>query len=164
MLHITEAQPNEFNLIQYIVDETWPVTYGEILSKEQVDYMISLFYSLEALNKNVKDGHHFYFVKEDDTALGFIGIEHHYKGNPVTRIHKIYILPETQGKGIGKLLIDKAEALAKENHSEKLSLNVNRFNPAVGFYEKLGFETVGSEDIEIGNGYLMEDFMMEKPL
>lgn len=161
---ITEVQPNEFHLIQYIVDRTWPVAYGEILSKAQLDYMIALFYSLEALNKNVENGHQFYFAKENGVVLGFLGIEHHYKGNPVTRIHKIYMLPESQGKGVGKLLIEKASELAKENHSEKLSLNVNRFNPAIHFYEKLGFENIGSEDVEIGNGYLMEDFMMEKKL
>ncbi|WP_298152611.1 GNAT family N-acetyltransferase [Flavobacterium sp.] len=164
MIHITKAQANEFNIIQYIVNETWPVAYGRILSKAQLDYMIALFYSLEMLNENVKNGHHFYFAKEDDTVLGFLGIEHNYKGNPVTRIHKIYMLPESQGKGIGKLLIDKAAQLAEENQSEKLSLNVNRFNPAKGFYEKLGFENVGSEDVAIGNGYLMEDYMMEKKI
>ncbi|AWI25991.1 GNAT family N-acetyltransferase [Flavobacterium pallidum] len=163
-MHITEAQPNEFNLIQYIVDKTWPVAYGEILSKAQLDYMIALFYSLEALNKNVENGHRFYFAKDDDAVLGFLGIEHHYKGNPVTRIHKIYMLPESQGKGVGKLLIEKAAELAKENQSEKLSLNVNRYNPAIHFYEKLGFENMGSEDVAIGNGYLMEDYMMEKQL
>ncbi|AWA31446.1 GNAT family N-acetyltransferase [Flavobacterium magnum] len=163
-MHITEAQANEFNLIQYIVDKTWPVAYGKILSKAQLDYMIALFYSLETLNRNLESGHRFYFAKEGGTVLGFLGIEHRYKGNPVTRIHKIYMLPEAQGKGVGKQFIGFAEDLASKSGSEKLSLNVNRYNPAIGFYERLGFENVGSEDVEIGNGYLMEDYIMEKSL
>ena len=84
-----------------------------------------------------------------------------YQNKKVTRIHKIYILPEAQGKGVGKLLIEKVVALAKENQSEVISLNVNKFNKAVSFYKKIGFEIVAEEDLDIGNGYLMEDYKME---
>jgi ribosomal protein S18 acetylase RimI-like enzyme len=81
-----------------------------------------------------------------------------------TRLHKIYLLPETQGKGLGKLLLDKIMALAKENHSDTLSLNVNRFNKAVAFYKKIGFEIIQEIDVELEFGYLMEDFIMVKKL
>lgn len=74
------------------------------------------------------------------------------------------MLPEAQGKGIGKILIDGISAIAKINDSDVLTLNVNRSNKALGFYEKLGFEIVGEEDIELDHGYLMEDFIMEKRL
>ena len=164
MITIVEAQPNEYNLIQHIVYTTWPIAYGEILSKEQLDYMLAKFYSIEALNKNVQDGHCFLLAKEGDDTLGFIGYENAYTNLPITKIHKIYILPETQGKGIGKLLIDTVQEFAKANHSDKLSLNVNRFNLARNFYAKLGFEITKSEDIAIGNGYLMEDYVMEKAI
>ena len=73
-------------------------------------------------------------------------------------------MPETQGKGIGKLLIDHVEVLAVANESETLSLNVNRFNKAQFFYKKLGFEIVAEEDVPLDHGYLMEDFIMEKSL
>ena len=85
-----------------------------------------------------------------------------YKNKAVTRIHKIYILPESQGKGIGRLLIDEIQKLAQKNNSVLLSLNVNRFNKALSFYQKTGFEIVAEENIAIGNGYLMEDYKMEK--
>lgn len=164
MLTVTEAKPEEYNIIQQIVHITWPIAYGEILSKTQLDYMLALFYSLEALQNNVKNGHHFFFAKEDDKVLGFMGIEHNYNNDKATKIHKIYILPEAQGKGVGKLLIQKAEEQAKLNNLNKLSLNVNRQNKAQAFYRKLGFEIIAQEDIEIGEGYLMEDFIMEKAI
>jgi len=164
MIRIIEVQSNEYNLIQHIVYTTWPIAYGEILSKEQLDYMLGKFYTIKALNKNVEDGHRFLFAKEGDDTLGFIGYENNYNGLAATKIHKIYILPDTQGKGIGKLLIDRVTEIAKEDQSVKLSLNVNRYNTAQAFYRKLGFEIVLSEDIAIGNGYLMEDYVMEKAI
>ena len=165
MIKISEATINDIKLIQNIVQITWPITYGEILSKEQLSYMLDLFYSTEALTEQYdKKEQLFYMIYEDETNIGFIGIEHHYKGKTITKIHKIYLLPETQGKGIGKKVIDEIGKLALENNSTILSLNVNRFNSALGFYKKIGFEVVDEVNIEIGNGYLMEDYVMEKKI
>jgi len=165
MITISEAKISDIKLIQNIVHITWPITYGEILSKEQLDYMLSLFYSDEALTDQYnKKEQLFYMIYEDETNLGFIGIEHNYSGKPATKIHKIYLLPETQGKGIGKKVIDEIANLALENNSTALILNVNRFNSALGFYKKIGFEVVDEVNIDIGEGYLMEDYVMSKRL
>lgn len=165
MITISEAGLKDIKVIQAIAHTTWPITYGEILSKEQLDYMLDMIYSDEALTAHLhKKEQLFYLIAEEETTLGFIGIEHQYKEEPTTRIHKIYLLPETQGKGIGKKVIEEIEKLALENKSKALSLNVNRFNSALGFYQKIGFEIVDEVNIEIGNGYLMEDYVMEKRL
>lgn len=165
MIIITAATINDIKQIQNIVNITWPITYGEILSKEQLDYMLNLFYSTEALSEQYnKKIQLFYMIDEDETNIGFIGIEHNYNGEAITKIHKIYLLPETQGKGIGKKVVDEIEKLALENNSKALLLNVNRFNSALGFYKKIGFEVKEEVDIEIGNSYLMEDYVMEKKL
>ncbi|GEP50904.1 N-acetyltransferase [Flavobacterium noncentrifugens] len=162
---IVIAETNDYETIRDIAHKTWPLTYGSILSKAQLNYMLELFYSAEALQINANEkNHHFLLVKENKEALAFLSYEHQYQERPITRIHKIYILPETQGKGIGKLLIDCVEALANETKSEKLSLNVNRYNNAQFFYKKLGFEIVAEEDVKLDHGYLMEDYIMEKPL
>jgi len=165
MITITEAKISDIKQIQKIVDITWPITYGEILSKEQLEYMLGLFYSDEALSDQYnKKEQLFYLISDDEVNIGFIGIEHHYKDKAITKIHKIYLLPETQGKGIGKKVIDLIEKLALENKSKTLSLNVNRFNSALGFYKKIGFEVIDEVNIDIGNGYLMEDYVMEKKI
>ncbi|HEX8017361.1 MAG TPA: GNAT family N-acetyltransferase [Flavobacterium sp.] len=165
MITISEAKAENIKTIQEITYTTWPITYGKILSEEQLDYMLDLFYSDKALNNQLdKKEQLFYMISEDETTLGFIGIEHHYKNEPVTRIHKIYLLPETQGKGIGKKVIVEIQKLALENNSSSLSLNVNRFNSALSFYKKIGFEVIDEVNIDIGNGYLMEDYVMEKKL
>ena len=165
MATITKATSSDYKTIQEIAYQTWPDTYGAILSKEQLDFMLDAFYSEAALNDNVvSKGHHFLLAKEDDIVLGFASFEHNYQENNRTRIHKIYVLPQTQGKGIGNTLIGHIEKLAIENYSAALSLNVNRFNKAYTFYQKKGFEVIEEVDIEIGHGYLMEDYVMEKRL
>lgn len=165
MITISEATVKDIKTIQKITYKTWPVTYGKILSKGQLDYMLDLFYSDKALiNQFEKKEQLFYLISEDEAALGFIGIEHNYKNETVTKIHKIYLLPETQGKGIGKKAIEQIEKMALENHSTALSLNVNRFNSALSFYKKIGFEVINEVNIDIGNGYFMEDYILEKSL
>ena len=165
MISIIPATTNDYKTIQNIALQTWPIAYGEILSKAQLDYMLDAFYNEEALKDSVANkGHHFILAKEGEGILGFASYEHHYNQKQQTKIHKIYILPQTQGKGIGKKLIDYVEKVAKENDSTALSLNVNRFNKALHFYQKLGFEIVEEVNIELEHGYLMEDYVMEKKL
>jgi len=165
MITISEAAIGDIKQIQNIVNITWPITYGEILSKEQLDYMLDLFYSDEALTDQYnKREQLFYMIYEGETNIGFIGIEHNYNREALTKIHKIYLLPETQGKGIGKKVIDEIGKLASDNNSTALLLNVNRFNSALGFYKKIGFEVIDEVNIDIGKGYLMEDYVMKKKL
>lgn len=165
MISIIPATANDYNTIREIAIQTWPIAYGEILSKTQLDYMLGAFYNDEALNDSVVNkGHHFILAKEGELTLGFASYEHNYKEKKQTKIHKIYVLTGTQGKGIGKKLIDFVENVAKENHSTALTLNVNRFNKALHFYKKLGFEIVDEIDIELDHGYLMEDYVMERKI
>ena len=164
MIHIVKATAADLKTINTIAHKTWPLTYSEILSPEQLAYMLDAFYSDKALQENIANGHEFILAKENEMCLGFASFEHHYEDGDATRIHKIYILPETQGKGIGKLLINGIADFAKANQSHTLLLNVNRFNKALTFYQKMGFEIMQEIDIELEHGYLMEDYIIEKRL
>lgn len=156
---------DNYKAIQDIAGKTWPVTYGAILSTEQIQYMFSMMYDLEALkNQAETKNHHFIIAEEEGNFLGFASYEFDCGKEGTTKIHKIYILPETQGSGIGKKLIYYISEKAKNQNQKFLSLNVNRFNEAIHFYTKIGFEKVGEENINIGNGYLMEDYIMEKKI
>ncbi|WP_281234164.1 GNAT family N-acetyltransferase [Flavobacterium gelatinilyticum] len=165
MIKITIVSIEDIEKIQEIAHTTWPVTYGEILTAAQLNYMLEMIYSKEALLKQIENKEQlFYLISDTNSTIGFIGIEHNYKNEAVTKIHKIYLLPETQGKGYGKIVFEEIEKMASENHSKELLLNVNRFNTALNFYKKLGFEIKETVDIEIGNGYLMEDYVMGKEI
>jgi diamine N-acetyltransferase len=166
MIHTEIATtPEHFAHIQAIANKTWPATFGEILSPEQIKYMIDMMYSKAALKTQVLEKQHvFVLVKENQTYLGYLSYELNYKKSSTTKIHKIYILPEMQGKGIGKIFFKYVTEIALKNGDKILSLNVNRDNSALQFYEKIGFQKVGEEDIDIGNGFLMNDAIMEKSL
>lgn len=165
MITISNATSKDFKIIKEIAYATWPDVYGKILSKEQLNFMLSASYSEETLSDNmINKKHHFILVYDEAICIGFASYEHNYLGKKETRLHKIYLLPEAQGKGAGRALIDVVATYALENDSKIISLNVNRFNNACTFYQKMGFTIVGEEDIEIGQGYLMEDYKMEKQL
>jgi ribosomal protein S18 acetylase RimI-like enzyme len=164
-MQIIEAEEKHFPIIQQIAQATWPVTFGNILSPTQIAYMLEMMYSTSALvNQTTVKKHVFLLAEENGAHLGYLSYELNYKGLSKTKIHKIYIHPSAQGKGIGKLLIKKAEDIARENQNAILSLNVNRDNKAVKFYEGQGFAITGKEDIDIGEGFLMEDYIMDKVL
>ncbi len=160
-IEIYKAEEIDLVRLQLLAKKTWPPTFKDILSQTQITYMLEMMYSLDVLQKQNKSGHDFYLAKHDNLEVGFMGIEHNHPEKNTTKIHKIYVLPSVQGMGIGKKLIDYSIKISQDKQQNKLSLNVNRFNKAVQFYEYLGFKIVKTEDIDIGNGYLMEDFQME---
>lgn len=165
MIEISEATAEDFPIIQKIAYETWPLTYGNILSKIQLEYMLEKFYSDTVLRKNfTENGHRFLLIQDKNETLGFASYEHQYQNNQVTRLHKLYVIPSAQGKGAGKLLLNEVERLAEENQTKIVSLNVNKFNSAYAFYLKSGYKKMAEIDIPIGNGFLMEDYVMEKKL
>lgn len=165
MIQIEKYTEKDFNSVRTIAEEVWPVAYGAILSKAQLDYMMEMMYSIPSLQKQVNEKlHHFIIAKEKDEPLGFASFEFNYRGTPTTKIHKIYIYTHLQGKGIGKQLIDYVASEAKKAQQMYLSLNVNRNNTALNFYQRQGFSIVNEEDIVIGNGYFMEDYVMEKSI
>ncbi|MVM32682.1 GNAT family N-acetyltransferase [Spirosoma sp. HMF4905] len=167
MISITQATEQDLPLIRDIAYQTWPNTFGEILSPNQISYMLEMMYSLGSLNAQINEKKHVFLLAKDtdsDEYLGYVSYELDYTGQSLTKIHKIYLLPASQGKGVGRLLIDQVASIAIRNNNTRLGLNVNRYNKAIQFYERMGFLVVGKEDIDIGDGFLMEDFVMEKPL
>ncbi|MGL2986880.1 N-acetyltransferase family protein [Flavobacterium sp. RSSA_27] len=162
MITILPATSMDFDTIRAIAHETWPVAYGEILSKAQLEYMLGEFYNDSALKKCVtQKGHQFVLAIEGNQTLGFASFESNYNNQKQTKIHKIYILPSAQGKGVGKALIDYIASKARKQGSQSICLNVNRFNRAINFYEKMGFSISSEVNIELEHGYLMEDYIME---
>lgn len=164
MLEIVSTTVKDIPSIQKLSNIIWPVTFAEILSQEQIEYMMNMMYSTESLTKQMEEEQHNYvLIKEDNEYLGYLSYQLHIKSN-YTKIHKIYVLPNLQGKGVGKALIDFAVKEARKYGDQFLTLNVNRYNKALGFYEHLGFSISKVENIEIGKGFLMEDYVMTMAL
>lgn len=162
---VCPATPADYPTIERIAHQTWPDTFGAILTPEQIAYMLHWMYRPEALAQQVEQKGHVFLMAVDGMgeAVGYVSYEVNYKSQ-TTKIHKLYLLPQTQGQGIGRLLIEAVAERAKAADNNALALNVNRQNRAVQFYERMGFAVRETEDIDIGNGYWMQDYVMIKPL
>jgi len=160
-MKLIELKTEQLQVVADLASAIWPVAYAAILSKEQLDYMLDKFYNLETLQKQLENGQVFYLAQnENQEFVGFVSYEINCEPNK-TKIHKIYVLPETQGTGIGKQLFDLVKTKAQENQQTAIFLNVNKYNNAQKFYQKLGFTITKEEVIDIGNGYVMDDYVME---
>lgn len=161
MIHLEKINKTQLPIIKDLAYKIWPSTYGKILSGEQLNYMLDNFYSVENLENQMDNDQIFELLLEDNNVVGYLGYEFNCKETGLLKIHKIYLLPETQGKGFGKFMIDEVVKIAKNNHQKGVFLNVNKYNKAKLFYEKLGFKITKDEVIAIGNDYVMDDFVME---
>lgn len=164
MLQIIRATEDHITQIQEIAHGTWPDTFKEILQPEQIAYMLNMMYADAALRRQMQQGHVFLLALADGVPGGFASYELNYTQQPVSKLHKIYILPTMQGKSVGKALINEVARIAKDAGLLRVALNVNRDNKAIGFYERHGFRKTGEEDIDIGNGYFMNDAIMQMDL
>ncbi|MBL7981226.1 MAG: GNAT family N-acetyltransferase [Flavobacteriales bacterium] len=163
-VRIVIAGLTDLGTIASIARRTWPVAYGTILSPKQLAYMLDLFYSEPALNLQFTQGQRFLLATTDRTTVGFAGFEPHYLGGSTTRLHKLYVLPQQQGTGAGRALLKAVIEKARASGDERLELNVNKYNTAQQWYKRQGFHTVRAEVIDIGQGYVMDDFVMELAL
>jgi len=164
MYTIREATVADVETIRRIADKTWWPTYGPILTNEQITYMLTVLYTTEKIHSQISTGEQsFLLLTEDGEPVAFAAYSPREENPDIYKLHKLYCLPQTQGKGYGKILIDAVADKVKVAGKNILDLNVNRYNKARTFYEKMGFEVVYEEDIAIGE-YWMNDFVMRKQL
>jgi len=164
MYTIRTATVNDVETIRYIADKTWRVTYGPILEPEQISFMLGEIYSPEKITKQVKENQQtFLLLEEEGKPVAFAAYSPREEDPEIYKLHKLYCLPETQGKGYGKVLLNEVAQKTKDAGKQTLELNVNRYNNAKSFYEKMGFTVVYEEDIAIGD-YWMNDYVMRKEL
>lgn len=159
-LNLRRAWEKDIPLIREMSMKVWPQTYSTILSAGQISYMLDMMYSEESLTRQMKEKQEFIIVNDGKEPVGFASFGLQEPG--VYKLHKIYILPGIQGKGAGRFVITELLKAIARKGGRSLQLNVNRNNPAKDFYEKLGFAIIREEDIDIGNGYFMNDYVMEK--
>jgi GNAT superfamily N-acetyltransferase len=155
---------SDIPLVQALADEIWHRHYPGIISREQIAYMLAHGYSREALTRFVtEDAAGLALAEIDDRDVGFAAW--YRVDDTTTKIDKLYVLPEHHGTGVGRTLIEHVAAFARERGCTSLTLNVNRNNTgALRAYEHCGFAIRERGDFPIGNGFVMEDFVMVRGL
>jgi len=164
MNQIREATAEDASLIQSMAEEIWYPTYSPILSQEQIRYMLDYIYDLQTITSQIVEKKQTYLLLyHQEQLVGFCAFAPRSENLEVYKLHKLYCLVSTKGKGFGKALSQEVERRVMAAGKSIVELNVNRFNPAKGFYERMGYEVVYEEDIPIGE-YWMNDFVMRKTL
>lgn len=162
-MKLLEATEKDIPLIQDLARRSWENAYADILSEEQMEYMLSEMYSETEIGNHLQNqDYHYYMIQDENTGSyeGFIGYQHHYE-EKTTKLHRIYLVPESKGKGFGKIALQFLNDKVSENGDHRIILNVNKYNAARNFYESQGYEVYGEGIFDIGRGYVMDDYLME---
>lgn len=166
MIKLKTASIEDIPTIQNLAQQVWPVTFKPILTDQQIDYMIDMMYSSDSLQKQLIHQKHIFCIVYDkqDNEIGYVSYQLNYELDGVSKVHKVYVLPNYQGYGYGKQIFSTLFNTLLIEKQTSVILNVNRHNKATEFYGKMGFVIFKEENIDIGSGFLMEDYIMIRPL
>ncbi|MGA9211948.1 GNAT family N-acetyltransferase, partial [Kaistella sp.] len=135
MTTLKKATITDIELIRELAEKSWNAAYSEILSKKQIEYMLSEMYSAEEISSHLQNpNYQYHLIFNEEIPVGFIGFEFHYEEN-TTKLHRIYLLPEAKGKGIGKTAMNFLKEKVAETSDNRIILNVNKENNARKVYE-----------------------------
>ncbi len=156
--------PAELTEVRKLADIIWPVTFRPILSPEQIAYMMEMMYAPAVMEKEFNDGIYFELLELDGAPAGYLSYGH-YPIPDTVKLHKVYLLQQFHHQGHGSAMLRHAALAARELGAKYLRLNVNKHNAqAIRAYERNGFHTIESVKNDIGNGFFMDDFVMQRTL
>lgn len=142
--------------------QIWMEWYTRIIGAEQVRYMLQTAQSAEAITQQIKVQRYRYrLVRVQGTGVGYFAT---VINENALHISKLYVVKSARAHGVGRFMIEQCRLEALRQGSERLELTVNRHNPAMGFYIRMGFENVGPMVQEIGGGFVMDDYVFRRNL
>ena len=157
---IRPATAADFAAIRTVVYEVWPIAYREMITPEQIAYMLTMMYSDDALNKQVnEEGCVFLLSERDSNIEGFASYAP--LSNHAFKLHKLYVYSSLHGRGIGKALLNTVKQQVKDAGGTSLELQVNKKNVAQHFYTQQGFVIDHELVLDIGDGFVMDDYVMK---
>lgn len=153
-------EQEEINMVAELGTKIWHEHYSVILEPDQIDYMVDKFQSASAVAEQMKNqGYEYYLIKDGDTTVGYIGL---VLEPEKLFLSKLYIAKEARGKGLASKAFAFLQDMAASNKKRSIWLTVNRHNSgSIAVYEKKGFLKVREQVSDIGNGYVMDDYVME---
>jgi ribosomal protein S18 acetylase RimI-like enzyme len=162
ILPATEADLPAISALAGII---WRSHYPGIISTEQIEYMLAKMYSLETLREDMR----LRAIRYERLLVGpeLVGFAAHgpTEKRNVFKLHKIYLHPAMHGQGLGSLLLRHCEREVCKRGATKLMLTVNKRNSrAIAAYQRNGFAITDSIVVDIGDGFVMDDYVMTKEL
>lgn len=160
----TPLQPQDIDTLLPLAHRIWHAHYPGIITAEQIDYMLARGYTRQVILDEIEhQGISWLTIRDDNTMIGFISVGPY--GDGIIKLHKLYLLPEYHGMGIGSRALTEVERVAKQHNAATLVLNVNRHNhKAISAYQRAGWQVADEVILDIGSGYVMNDYVMTKQL
>ena len=161
MLSLERVDYSQIDSLAEMADGIWHEYFPFILSEEQIDYMVEKFQSADAMRQQVSEkGYQYYFIVSDGETIGYTGL---VPEGQTLFISKVYLRKEHRGKGLGTQAIKCIFDICSKEGFRSAYLTVNKGNAkAIRAYERNGFRTVRSQVADIGRGFVMDDYVMEK--
>jgi GNAT superfamily N-acetyltransferase len=158
----TSLHPEDIDILLPLAHRIWHAHYPGIISNEQIDYMLDKGYTREVILDEMNNQSISWFaIRDVITMIGFIAVGPY--GNGIMKLHKLYLLQEYHGKGIGSRALQEVEQIAQRHNAATLVLNVNKHNQkAISAYLRAGWHIAENVVVDIGNGYVMDDHVMAK--
>ena len=157
MLQFRKAKISDIEVLRSLAKEIWFSAYKDLLSVEQINYMLDMMYSSEVIEKEISDNILWEIMEINQVPVGLISVI--FKNNEA-KLNKLYLKDQFQGKGFGQFALSHVIEVSRLNKSQRLYLNVNKQNEkGIKAYEKMGFKLIDSGVFDIGNGYVMDDFI-----
>lgn len=158
-ISIIKAQEADLTAIANLADIIWREHYTPIIGPEQVEYMLDKFQSASAMSQQISEGVSYYTLWLDDLLVGYLSF---YSKGEVLFLSKIYVLSQLRGQGIGQQAMEFIKEQALSHGLERIQLTVNKYNTgSITAYERMGFKKVDEVVMDIGGGFVMDDYVME---
>lgn len=156
------ATQKEIETTAGLAKEIWQQHYTPIIGSEQVEYMLDKFQSVSAITDAVKDGYIYHLISKGENYAGYFGT---ITENNKMFLSKLYIKSAYRGKGIASSVLTFLVRECENNGVDKIWLTCNKHNEnTLKAYKGLGFEIVDSQQADVGQGYIMDDYILEKKI
>lgn len=161
---VEPAAPEHLAEISVLAGHIWRSHYPRIILHEQIDYMLARMYSLDRMHRELESGIAYDRLLVDGKLRGFASYGPGSAASEL-KLHKLYVHPDSQRQGFGALLLKRVEEIARSHDLKTLMLAVNKKNDqAIAAYHKNGFTIRESVVVDIGGGFIMDDYVMVKSL
>lgn len=163
-MHIRLAavrRDEQINQVAALAERIWNEHFPKIIGQHQVDYMIELFQSSGAIQRQIGEGYRYFLIQADQADAGYAALVERPDLQSL-QISKLYLLQPWRGRGMARTVLRQIADIARGDGYGKLYLTVNKYNhAAIAAYRKLGFLRTGEMVADIGNGFVMDDYEME---
>jgi len=158
MLSFSKASVKDIALLRTLARDIWTTCYPGIITMEQIEYMLSLMYSVETIEREIAMGVIWELIRSDEDPIGFLSVTSTPEG--VMKLNKLYLQRTQHRKGYGQQSLNHIINFARDHKCKSVYLTVNKNNiKAINAYEKNGFSRIEAVVNDIGNGYVMDDYI-----